>query len=219
MNKERIANIALLVAMVAVGAGAWWLQLRPELAFDTRELQALPLRVDAWQGRSVPVEYGVERMLNADLNLQREYEIPASGEVVWMYVGYYGTERGGRPEHTPEVCYPSAGWEILTHEAMSLGEGSEQRVNELVVERDGSQRLVHFWYHSARGAGLLDNLDVSVDHFRGRVSDGRADGALVRLSTPIDEGGAEASRSRLVSFYRGIVPEISSRWPTEAPRG
>ncbi|MEM7410554.1 MAG: exosortase C-terminal domain/associated protein EpsI [Myxococcota bacterium] len=216
MSKESIANVALLVTMVAVGAGAWWLQLRPALDFDARALEGLPLRVGAWQGHSVPLEYGVERMLRADLNLQREYESDTSPEVVWMYVGYYGTERGGRPEHTPEVCYPSAGWDIVRHEEQQFGDG--HRVNEFIVERAGNQRLVHFWYHSSRGAGLLDNLDVSVDHLKGRLSDGRADGALVRLSTPITDAGIEASRERLTAFYTDLVPEIGSRWPSEAPK-
>ena len=49
--------------------------------------------------------------LRADFNLQRAYTGPA-GSLIWLYLGYYGTDRGGRPEHTPRGCYTGAGWGI-----------------------------------------------------------------------------------------------------------
>ena len=55
------------------------------------------------------------------------------------------------------------------------------------------------------------------DHLLGRLTEGLADGALVRLSTPIEDGGEFAARSRLVSFARILDPEIERHWPIEVP--
>jgi EpsI family protein len=218
MERDRLATIGLLAAMAIVGAAAWWFQLRPDLEVDARELEALPFEIADWQGQPIPLEDTVERILRADLNVQRAYQSPRDPEVVWLYVGYYGTSRGGRPEHTPGVCYPSAGWEILASETW-VDERSGQRANEYVVERNGRRHLVHFWYQSSERAGLLGLWSVSVDQLRTRLASGRGDGALVRISTPITETGVEAARERLVAFHRELRPELAARWPEERPRG
>ena len=59
----------------------------------------------SWKGHDIPMEGSVEEILRADRHLQRSYYDRAGG-LVWLYVGYYGTSRGGRSEHTPWVCYP-----------------------------------------------------------------------------------------------------------------
>lgn len=229
MSADRLAVPGLLAAMAVVAALAWWLELRPDLRVDAARLETLPLALDGWRGVPVPLRSTVERILDADLNLQRAYESPDTSETVWLYVGYYGTHRGGRPEHTPGVCYPSAGWTIeasreWTAEPRPDGDGRarldapHRRVDELVVSRGGERRLVHFWYRSGRRTGLLGTWSVSVDQLRGRLADGRADGALVRLSTPIAGGGIEAARRRLAAFRRVLEPELEARWPTEHPR-
>ena len=160
----------------------------------------------------------VERMLRADLNVQRTYRSASVPEVIWMYVGYYGTRRGGRPEHTPDVCYPSAGWRVESSEVWAGASDPGLRANEMVVERRGRRRLVHYWYRSARSAVLLGLLPVSVDQLRSRVSTGRADGALVTLSTPLEAGALEAARSRLIELRRPLETELAARWPVESPR-
>ncbi len=218
MRADRIATGALLIAMMGVAAISWWLVLQPDLEVEARQLAALPLELDEWRGRALPLESGVERILRADLNLQREYETPYTNEIVWLYVGYYGTRRGGRPEHTPGECYPSAGWEIEQSRRWTVDPERGLRTNEYVVAKDGARQLVHFWYRSARQDGLLGVWSLSLDHLRGRLSTGRADGALVRLSTPLDGDGIDAARGRLLALRGPLDAELAARWPTERSR-
>jgi EpsI family protein len=211
---ERITSAAILVLMLLVGAAAWWMQLRPTLQIDSAALYALPLEIGEWEGQRVPLESAAERMLDADVNLQRAYVAPGSGEVVWMYVGYYGTSRGGRPEHTPAQCYPSSGWVIESERTAAIDSQRDFRTNEWVVVRRGERRLVHFWYQSSRRTGMLGNLSLSIDHLRGRLSDGRADGALVRISTPLAPS-EDAARARLIGFAETLEPLLEENWPVE----
>ena len=44
-------------------------------------------------GRRISISEGIEAMLRADAQVQRRYR-NASGEIIWLYVGYYGTKRG-----------------------------------------------------------------------------------------------------------------------------
>ncbi len=175
----------------AVEVFSWQLQLREPLAVDTSQLSNLPLEVDRWQGREIPVEGGGEEMLDADFNVQRLYLHPI-GRIIWLYVGYYGTERGGRLEHTSWICYPSNGWKILSRQVVDELGGELAQVNEMMVEKAG-ERLGH------------------------RIESGRAGGSWVSLSTPLVKGGDEsAARSQLIAFAREIVPLLQRHWPSEA---
>lgn len=217
MSGERIAKAAMLVAMLGVAAFAWWLRLRPPLEVDASRLRALPLDIGDWRGRSIPIEGEVERMLDADANLQRAYWSPFSESVVWLYVGYYGTQRGGHPEHTPDVCYPSAGWTIEGRRDRAVDPKRGLRVNEFVVAKGGERRLVEFWYRSLRRTGMLGSWDVTLDQMRSRLVGGRVDGALVRVSTPIEAGGEPAARSRLFAFADAVDVLLDGHWPRERP--
>jgi EpsI family protein len=92
----------------------------------------------------------------------------------------------------------------------------ELRVNEYLVERDGERRLVHFWYRSAQRTGMLGGWDQNIDRFVGRLTDGRADGALVRISTPLNGDDEISARGRLLGFASALDPLLAERWPTES---
>ncbi len=215
VSRETVGTAALCLGLVAVGAVAWWLGMRPTLVPDPASLGTLPVEIGGWEGSDVPMGSSVESVLRADYNLQRAYVDP-EGDIIWVYVGYYGTARGGRPEHTPRGCYTGAGWGIEAAGTVLVDSALGFRVNEYRVEQDGRRRLVHFWYRSHRRTGLLGGLDQNVDRLLGRLSGGRADGALVRLSTPlVDSAQEDAARSRLVRFAEALDPLIGERWPDE----
>jgi EpsI family protein len=216
LGLERLGTALLCALLVGVGALAWWLQLQPPLHVDASALAALPGRIGAWTSRDVPLDHAVEAELRADLNLQRVYVVP-TGEFIWLYVGYYGTARGGRPEHTPRGCYTGAGWGIESARSLDVDPKGALRVNEYVVERDGKRQLVHFWFRSYRKTGLLGGLDQNLDRLVGRVLEGRADGALVRLSAPLEPGDEVATRGRLLDFAATLDPLLAARWPDETP--
>jgi EpsI family protein len=211
------AGIAIVMILVAAGGAVWWLHFRMPAELDPDSISRIPLTLEGWRGEDIPLSEGVERMLRADSQIQRQYESPKS-ELIWLYVGYYGTERGGRPEHTPWACYPSAGWVILSAieipPSVTPSEKPGGALNELVVQKYNSRRLVHFWYRTHRAKNIATETGLTIDHVLGRLSTSRrADGALVRLSTPIDQTGIEPARRRLRDFATALVPYLEEHWP------
>ena len=213
-----MGTAALCVVLLLVGAFAWWLQIQPERVVDARALGTLPRSIGVWRGYDIPIEDTVEAELQADFNLQRAYETP-EGALLWIYVGYYGTSRGGRPEHTPRFCYTGAGWGIESSQRLRVDPDGPLQVTEYLVEREGERRLVHFWFRSHRRTGMTGGLDQNLDRMAGRLFDGRADGALIRVSTPLDESDLEAVRDRLLAFAAELDLLIGARWPDETPAG
>lgn len=210
---ERTGSVLLAALFVGVGALAWALRLGPDLYVDTSPLAGLPHEIGAWQGFDLPLDSGVENMLQADFNLQRAYVHPLGG-TVWLYIGYYGTERGGTPEHTPAACYRAHGWRIVARRTLEVAPERGLRVNEYLVEKDGRQDLVHFWFRSHRRTGVLGAPDRMLDHVLGRLLDGRADGSLVRVSGVV-EGDIVALRSRLTTFALELDRTLDGHWPLE----
>ena len=213
MNSSNLATAILIFVLLAIGGFAWSLQLQPVLEIDASALSTLPMRIDVYDGEELALESTVESILRADFNLQRSYY--GIDSLVWLYVGYYGTTRGGRPEHTPRGCYTGAGWGIESARTLSVIPNGELRVNEYLIEQNGERRLVHFWYRSGRRTGMLGGWDQNMDRFLGRLTDGRADGALIRISTPIVSDDEITARGRLLGFASALDPLLAERWPTE----
>lgn len=205
---------AMIALMLLVGLAGWKLSERVELEVDPSPLADLPAKIGPWQSMDIPMEPAVESELRADFNLQRVYGTRTQDPVV-LYVGYYGTRRGGRPEHTPQGCYTGAGWGIESTRTLSIGQDGPLRANEYLVERDGEQQLVVFWYRSFRRTGILGGLDQNLDRLVGLMRDGRADGALVRISTLVHGDDVVGARSRLQSFASVIDPLLGLHWPVE----
>jgi EpsI family protein len=217
MTNERLSTWALAATVIAVGALAWWLQTRPALIVDASPLATLPRTVGAWHSKELPLQSAVESILRADFNVQRAYFEGARPDPVWLYVGYYGTQRGGRPEHVPRGCYTGAGWDIVSARVIGIGDGSGGRTNEYLVERSGERQLVHFWYRSARGTGMIGGIDQRLDQILGRIQTGRADGALIRLSTELGPGGESEARARLLALGGELERQLVEHWPAERP--
>lgn len=208
---ERMSSTLLCLVFLAVGAMAWSAQLRPRLIFDTSSLAGLSEGFGAWHSSDIPLDESVESMLRADFNLQRTYS-NGLGQTVWLYIGYYGTERGGKPEHRPNVCYTAHGWAIEISASRDLG---KYHATEYIVEKNNERRLVLFWFHSSRGNTTLSSTHIAWDHLLNRVGSGRADGSLIRLSTPLPAGQEVDARSRLLYFAEELNLALETHWPGE----
>jgi EpsI family protein len=218
MTADKLGTWALAVVALAVGGLVWWLQTRSALAVDPSPLASLPLTVGSWQSRDVPLESAVESILRADFNVQRVYFHTSAAAPIWLYLGYYGTDRGGRPEHVPRGCYTGAGWDIESARVVDAGDGTGWRTNEYRVAKGGERQLVHFWYRSSRRTGMMGGIDQRLDQILGRVESGRADGALIRISTTLPSEGESEARAELFAFGRELDHQLAEHWPIERAR-
>ena len=215
MTREHQRAALFILVLLLTGVLAWWLSLRSEHELDIRGLRELPATLNGWTAIDIEMDQDVARMLRADANVQRAYVHPL-GYRIFVYIGYYGTERGGTPEHTPEICYPAQGWRIA--EARRVGVGGEEDgfdVEEFIVEHAGETRLVHFWYRTPRATGITSIWKLRLHHFWGRLLTNRADGALVRLSTPFETGDLESARGKLRAMDLAVERALEKAWPQE----
>lgn len=180
-------------------------QLTPELQRPLRA--ALPASVAGMGGTDVSVpeaEAQVAGFTDYALRLyQSEDTLTADvAAAPWasIYLGFYEQQSRGRTIHSPQNCLPGSGWEALSSQPETLGEGAGAfTVNRYVLQKDEQRALVLYWY---QGRGRVANNEYLVkwDLLRDAALRRRTDEALVRIVVPMpagDDAGALALARQL----------------------
>lgn len=212
---------ALLLILAAALVGAYAIKSRPVPVVVETNLERLPMRIGPYAGVSDSFSDAVYEELNADKHVYRHY-YKDDGTRVDLYVGYYGTAKGGRTGHNPYACLPGAGWGIIADERIDIkvagGRNETQenvRVNSLVAQRNDEFSVMLHWYQSERSKVISTGLQQNLERLIGRVVRNRNDGAYVQITMLVDEAGIEQAKREGVLFAREVVPLLARYWPVE----
>ncbi|MDF2234566.1 VPLPA-CTERM-specific exosortase XrtD [Albimonas sp. CAU 1670] len=192
-------------------AAAWWLSPPRELPpIDRQPYSRMPAEIGDWSvvSRQPRLSDQIERVLGADdyigLNFAKA-DAPAPIELFSAW--YHDQTKGGI--HSPEICLPGGGWEMHSIRTVDLGPrlglAPGFDVNRAVIIKGGSKLLVYYWFDQSGRRIASDYMAKAMLLVNGIV-EGRTDGALVRLTTPIrpDESEAQAE-ARLLDFLKPAV--------------
>jgi EpsI family protein len=155
----------------------------------------------------------VKHALAADNYLLREYRNNLTGERVELFIAYYRSQRSGDALHSPKNCLPAAGWQPLFAGTIRISDpsipGSSFIANRYVIERDGAEQDVLYWYqaHGRRFASeYLGKLYLAWDG----ITSGQTDGALIRISTDRTPGDNQTFREmvRFAQDQLSILPRF-----------
>jgi len=147
---------------------------------------------------------------------------PPAGKVgqaapVNLYTAYYVNQRKGESIHSPRSCIPGGGWQIASHEVVSVDgvsvRGQPMKFNRLLIQKGEDRQLVYYWFQQ-RGRNLTNEYLVKWFLFQDALAMNRSDGALVRLVTPSPRGEdlADADR-RLGEFLQVLLPTLDRHIP------
>lgn len=215
MKRSYILSIIILVLSSIF---ALKLEVRSDVIVQEKRLDLLPRTIGEYHARDISISDSVVRELDTDVYIFRDYMSP-DGESITLYVGYYGTMKGGRSEHTPEGCYPGSGWAILKEEKSELlvpykGAGRKIVLNRLLVSKGDTKQVVYHWYQSDRDKVISTGIQMNINRFLSRLLYNRNDGAFVRVSSAVTND-QERTRYLLDRFIRSIYPLIAEYWPRE----
>jgi len=209
---------AFLLSIILLGLtllGVFYIALRPPLKVIEVRLDQIPMQVDSLVGMEMRFEDSVYAALNADANVFRNYVNP-DGQSINLYIGYYGTAKGGRAEHVPQYCYTGQGWSIEKWDLVSFdwsGPG-KVRVNRMIVKKETARQLVYFWYQS-EGTVMATGWEQNWYKITRRISLTRNDGSLVRISLSLRPGKEVEAEERARQFAQMVMPLLSRFWPIE----
>jgi len=173
---------------------------------------SIPYQMGSWTGADGKFDpiYGTDP---ADTSALRVYNRGAEPPVI-LYVGFYNDLVRILDIHTPEICYPSQGWTILSLNKAPIDgyRGKPIPATDAVVNKLGSNRLVVWWFNAGP-----QPIETRIRYVAAMVAlstlTGRNDGSLVRLETPFPDGDEAPARARVAEFEKTLLPSLDKALP------
>ncbi|MCB1631797.1 MAG: EpsI family protein, partial [Pseudomonadales bacterium] len=196
---------------------SWGLGARDEQPLAREGFVHFPLIQGDWVGREVSIDPEVLASLRLTDHFIADYRAPGVAEPVNFYVAFYGSQRKGASVHSPKSCIPGGGWEIQAFGQVSLPgvalAGGPLRVNRVLIQMGEQRQLVYYWFQQ-RGRSLTNEYLVKWYIFTDALFMNRTDGALVRVTTPVPDGGDIAGADqRLERFVDEVYPLLQRYVP------
>lgn len=179
-------------------------------------LENLPMEISGYIGSDDRFSDEVYAELNADQHVYRHYK-GSLGEIN-LYIGYYGTAKGGRTGHNPYACLPGSGWAIVERGVVTVPTSYRPdgvTLNYLVASKDGVNNVLLHWYQAAGTQVLATGLQQNVQRFTGRVLHNRNDGAYVQVSSFAEAEYVSEIRATVQDFAQRILEQLPAYWPLE----
>ena len=189
----------LLVLLLVVGGlvNAW--AYLGEAHVERTELKNFPQALGAWQqtGLDRVLDDETLKVLRASDYLLRDFRKP-EGQVAFLYVGYYATQRTGATYHSPLNCLPGSGW-ILSEPGKAtipLPDGSSFVANKYIIKSGDYKSMMIYWYQG-RGRNVASEYWGKVYTVLDSVRLRRSNGAMVRVTVPIGDSEEVAERDAI----------------------
>ena len=205
-------NFWIWVLLLGLAIPLPGLALRQHAVPLRRPLAELAYHFDGWRGSDAPLDDRVAAVLGTKDFILREY-VDAEAVPVWLYVSYFGRQKQGTASHSPRHCLPGAGWQPLDEQRVPypLAAGPTPTINEIVFGKNDQRQLVYYWFRE-RDRIVASEYMVKFYLMWDALLRRRTDGALVRVSTPVD-GSTPAARERAVRFMQQALPQLDAILP------
>ena len=132
---------------------------------------------------------------------------------VWLYVGFYQSQRTGSTYHSPKNCLPGGGWQFMESDQVPVpvpGAGSIN-INKVLIQKGLDQQVILYWYQD-RGRVIASEYAAKGYLIWDAMTKNRTDGALVRISVPVTSTTEEAYQ-QAVAFLQDIWPVLQDYMP------
>lgn len=221
MQNPVLTRAVIVCVCLLSGAGLIARASKSEIVPTRAPLSELPFMVDDWRGQSgADFDEATLAILGVDEYINRVYASPTQLPV-FVYVGYYQSQRQGDTMHSPLNCLPGAGWIPIDQRRISFpvrdanGERTIE-VNSFVIEKGLDRQAVLYWYQS-HGRVVASEYWGKVYTVLDAIRWNRTDGALVRIIVPVgrSETGNQAESERTaIRFVQAVFPSLANHLPS-----
>lgn len=207
MNKHKSFSLITILFVTLIFSVPLYLVNRAPA--EESSVCSLPMEIDGWKGRDLPVEERSYQILETRNLILREYE--KNGKKVYIYLIYSSDNR--KVSHPPEVCFEGSGVTIIRKNRVKMPlDGADITANKLIVERGGIVNVVVYWYKAGNfyTANYMKQQAAIALH---ALKFKRTSGALIRVSAEAPSGDPQKAFEEIKLFSR----TISKYFPTVIP--
>lgn len=213
-----------IIVAVLMLVGTWGLlQSRSdaEPMLDRKPFTEFPLVLgDRWKGTELGIEQNILDVLKLSDYMMRYYVPQSPGNSterrppVWLYVGYYQSQRTGATYHSPKNCLPGAGWQFMEsdHVPIQLPGEPPITINKVLIQKGLDKQVILYWYQD-RGRIIASEYWAKAYLLWDAMVSNRTDGSLVRISIPVGQS-TEQAYAEGVEFLKEIYPRLRSNLPS-----
>lgn len=191
--------------------------IRPSPVVARTNLEYLPKEIAGYKGVDDTFPESVNRELNTDKQLYRHYR-SSDGSQFDLYIGYYGTAKGGRTGHNPYACLPGAGWAIVDSRKTGIRQpnnSSDTELNYVKARRNGVNTVMLHWYQTAGTKVVSSGIQQNIEKFWGCLLHNRNDGAFVQITMQVPDESVVAAEVKISDFAGHVLQLLPSYWPVE----
>lgn len=206
--------IAAVMCVSLIPLGLFLRNIEPVIPERT-SFSSFPLKINgliAEEDQLPGIEQDILQMSDYFLGHYREKDLPP----ISLFIGYYDQQSAGRTPHSPRVCIPSGGWKIEDLETIELAKGSDTvPVNRVMIGKGEQKLLVYYWFQQ-RGKFIANEYMAKFNLLWGGLASSRTDGALVRLTMPVNSTMSEiVADARLTEFSTALFEVLPKYVPNE----
>jgi exosortase D (VPLPA-CTERM-specific) len=162
-----------------------------------------PMQLGPWQGRHVYIDQTMVAATACDAYLNAEY-LNSDNQTISLWIAYYENQKAGGSVHSPFSCLTGGGWVVKESKPIKVGPGMPVRY--MVMDQGGNLMAVYYWYIQ-RDRWIINEYLNKFYMAYDRLASRRANGALVRIITPVGKN-VESADERLASFTRLLIPVL-----------
>ncbi len=183
-----------------------------EAHVNRKQLISFPKKIENWEqvGGDEQFDERTMAVLRASDYLLRNYRTD-DGRVLNFYVGYYASQRDGATYHSPLNCLPGSGWVMSDADRVTISPKGRPAfvANKYIIQNGDHKEVLIYWYQG-RGRAVASEywgkIYTVIDSVRRR----RSDGAMVRITTPVENSEADALKASVALAAKSstILPEF-----------
>ena len=209
---SKVLTIVLLMLVTAYYA----LGMRAENLPHVAPLSEFPRFINGWAvERDIPLDKETIDILKSDDTMQRFYVNRDKGQVAWLFVAFFRSQRTGQSPHSPKNCLPGSGFEPLINDRTMIelpGEPQPVTVNRYVVQKGSDKEAVLYWYQS-HGRIVANEFAAKFWSVADAMRYNRSDTSLIRISVPMGEGDSQKAIQTGYDFAKAIFPALMAQLP------
>jgi exosortase D (VPLPA-CTERM-specific) len=211
----RPALASAIVVMIAVACMPGVLPQKKIVTPSREQFAVFPLELHEWKGQHQRMDVVYRNALPWSDYLLANYAKPGGG-LVNVFVPYFPSLYEDSYSHNPAVCLPGNGWVIEEQGVKDLPVqraqgGNGIRINRLVATIDGKKHVVYYWFQH-KGRIIASQNMVKPVLLWNSLTEGRTDGALVRLTIGMDSvsdmPAADAALEEVATQMLQVLPRF-----------
>ncbi len=206
--------IIITVLILLGGAGANYLRFVDPALTAPPTLGDIPYEFEGFRGEERYFSEQSYEILRADTSTLRLYN-DRGGNPIWLFIGYFESQKYGSQIHSPKHCLPGSGWRISSQEPyrLQLAGGTDKLVNRLLITERGRKHLMLYWFET-RGGTIRNEFALKWDLMENSLKLRPTDAAIVRINLPLaDQDDIEVGTAKALAFLENLMPAVEQSLP------